>query len=162
MAPSSQTAHATLNASIFTVLPVFRFMRPACEVHAGEELLASMSGSTLRRVGEIEVGDCCYRIDGSNMIHTEGTTVATYVVVERFMRFTRVKLTDPVTLREFDLRQRQMWCGSLILSEAGKPIAEFAQRWFQSKYRITAQESTPQSVLLLAIWLAAVAGVFNA
>lgn len=121
-----------------------------------------MSGSTLRRAGEIQFGDRCYRVDGSKLFQTEGTTVATYGIARRFMRFTRVGLTDLATLREFELRQKQMWCGTLILSEAGNPIAEFEQRWFQSKYRITAQESTPQPVLLLAVWLAAVAGVFNA
>lgn len=162
MSTPSQTTIVTNNASVYLALPVFRFMRPACEIYKEEELLAFMDGYTWRRAGEIVAGDICYYVDGSRMVRSQGDEVASYMITERFLRFTRVKLSDTASGREFELRQRKMWCGTLILSESDRTTAELVQRMFQSKYRITAQNTTPQSILLLSVWLAAVAGVFYA
>jgi len=144
------------------VSPVFRFMRPACEVHSGTELLAFMSGSTWKRAGEIIAGNSCYHVGRSTMLLRGSQEVATYEIAERFMRLTRVHLVDLSSGREFEFRQKRMWCGTLVLFESGLPVAEYVSKLFQSRYRIVAVKETPESVLLLSIWLAVVAGVFRA
>ena len=155
----SETNEGTLQ---YSVRPVFRFMRPACEVYSEERLLASMSGSTWKRNGEITVADRHYQICYSKMTKAEDQAVASYSINERFMRLTRVSLVELATQREFLLQQKRIWSGSLILTEADTPVAEFSQKFLRPPYRVTTSNTLPQPILLLSIWLAVVAGVFNA
>ena len=158
----SPTSIAHVGTGTLDVSSVYRFMRPACEVFDGTESLAFMSGSPWKRSGEIVAGDCCYRVGRGKMLPPRGRAVATYAISERFMRFTRVVLCDLVSHREFELRQKQIWRGALVLCESNIPIAEFVPDIFQRHWRIELEKEMPQSIVLLSIWLAVVASVFNA
>lgn len=121
-----------------------------------------MSGSTWRRAGEIVIGNCCYRIGRGKMLLPGSQEVGTYEITERFMRSTRVDLVDRASTRKFEFRQKRVFCGALVLYESGIPVAEYAPNLIQSSYRVVARKQAPQTIVLLSIWLAVVAGVFNA
>ena len=136
-------------------------MQPACEVYAGAELLASMTCSTWRAVGEITAHDNCYRLERGRMLLPTREEVATYTFNKGFGVFTRVVLIERATNRKFELCQKWIWRGTLVLRESGSPVAEYVPNFFQTKYRVTSLADIPQEIALLSIWLAAVASVFN-
>lgn len=88
--------------------------------------------------------------------------VATYHVSNRFLRMTLVELYDSSSSRTFQLRQKRIWSGRLVLLEDDSIVVDYTPSLSGSEYRIAASADTPQPVLLLSIWIATVALVFVA
>ncbi len=95
------------------------------------------------------------------MILPTREVVATYRIHKGLVVFTRVRLVDSTTAREFELCQKRIWSSALFLGESGRTVAEFVPNFYQSQYRVTRFADVPYEILLLSIWLAAVVSVFN-
>lgn len=148
---------------------VFRFLRPACEVKSGVRLVAAMEGRMFTRAGEITTPQATYRIGRGRMqrLVPDGRfraerLAATYEIREWFLMRTRAVLVDCTTGRRFELRQKRPWSLTHVLSESGSPVAECTVSILQPTGRMTVHRDVPESVLLLSIWLDAVAGIFSA
>jgi hypothetical protein len=118
-----------------------------------------MTGNIWQRRGKIVAGQSEFQVDAGAMLdgHHE---VVTYSITERFMRLTLVKLFDCSSRRTFVLRQKRIWSGRLVMVANDAIVVNYVPSLFHSKYRITATNETTQLVVLLSIWLAAVALVF--
>lgn len=60
--------------------------------------------------------------------------------------------------RQFQLRRKTIF--SSVLVENDLPVVTYVPRPWGTKYRVTAKKDTPQSVILLSVWML-MKGVWN-